>query len=159
LRSLYIAQKLFSLWGTYDVAREDGTIAYTIKGSPSLTRKLTIYDGNGQPVGLVHQAFLSLLPCFEIIRNGEKLGTIQQKLTLLRPKLVMNYMGWQADGNVWGWDYEVRDDAGGLVGTIQTELWHLSDHFSIHYEREEDALPLLMLVLAIDALQDSASQG
>ena len=142
------------------MAREDGTIAYTIKGSPSLTRKLTIYDGNGQPVGLVHQAFLSLLPCFEIIRNGEKLGTIQQKLTFASAQARYELQwGWQADGNVWGWDYEVRDDAGGLVGTIQTELWHLSDHFSIHYEREEDALPLLMLVLAIDALQDSASQG
>lgn len=157
--SLYIAQKFFSLWGTYDVFGEDGAIQYRIKGSPSLTRTLTVYDAEDHELGKIHQVFMSLLPCFEILRNDEKIGTIQKKLTFFHPKLIMNYMGWQADGNIWGWDYKVYDDGGRTVGTINTKIWHLTDQFSIEYERQEDGLPLLMLVLAIDAIQDAAARS
>ncbi|EOS59823.1 hypothetical protein C815_01985 [Firmicutes bacterium M10-2] len=159
MHSLYIAQKFFSLWGTYEVFNENGAVEYRIKGSPSLTRTLTVYDAQDHELGKIHQVFMSFLACFEILRNDEKIGTIQRKFSFFHPKLIMNYMGWQASGNIWGWNYKIYDDSGREVGTINTKIWHLTDQFSIEYERKEDALPLLMLVLAIDAIQDAASRS
>lgn len=159
MHSLYIEQKMFSLWGTYDVYDEEGRIAYKVKGSPSLTRTLTVFDAEDNEAGTIHQVLMSLLPTFEIMRHKEKIGTLQKKLSFLHPKLIMHYLDWHAEGNIWGWDYTVYDGAGQTIGTIQTKIWHLTDQFSIEYVKECDALPLLMLVLAIDAIQDAGQHG
>lgn len=157
--SLYIAQKLFSLWGEYSVVNEKDEQVYTVKGVPSLLRKQFVYDLHGMQIGSIQQRFTFLLPEFAISEYGREVGTISGKLSFLRTRLDMNYFHWSVEGDLMGWNYDVYDRAHHLIASIRKEIWHLSDHFAIHYEYERDALFLLLLVLAIDCICDQSKSA
>lgn len=152
--SLYIAQKLFSLWGKYTVENEAGQVVFTVQGEPSLTRRQIVYNEAGQKVGELHKVLLTFLSRFEIDIDGRPVGTIQQKFGF-RPRLELEYFGWQVQGDIWGWNYDVYDRQGRCIAQIRKELWHLSDHYAIHYDDQTEALPLLLLALAIDCIHDA----
>lgn len=155
--SMYIAQELFSLWGKYDVTNEQGNLLYHVKGEASFFRRQNVYNASGQHVGLIEQKFSWLIHKFEIFEYGESKGTIESSFRLIGTDLNMNYFGWSVKGNWTGWNYDVYDSQNNLIASIRRELWHLSDHYAIHYSRKEDALSLLLLALAIDCITDDRS--
>lgn len=155
--TLYIAQKLFSLWGKYDVVDENNQPAYSVEGVPAFMRKQLVYDKYGKEVGTIKQRFTMLLPEFTITENGREVGAISGKFSVFRNKLDVQYRQWNVEGDFWGWNYDVVDARGNLVACIRQELWHLSDHYAIHYANPEDGLSLLMLALAIDCIHDASA--
>lgn len=152
METMYIEQKFWSLWGRFEVLHADGSLDFTVQGEPSLTKKLLIFDPQGRQVGEIRQAFFSFLPKFELYENGQLIGEIHKDLSLFRPKYSISCGGWQAQGNLLGWDYKVTGPDGNLIGQIHQEIWHITDHYAITYADGTDALRLLMLVLAIDAV-------
>ena len=72
------------------------------------------------------------------------------KTALLKPAFAMDLNGWTVQGEFMEWDYTIYDAQGATVATIKKELWNLTDTYSIEVEKE-DALYVLMAVLAIDA--------
>ncbi|WP_304758444.1 LURP-one-related/scramblase family protein, partial [Faecalibaculum rodentium] len=107
--TLYISQKFFSLWGEYSVENNAGQ---------SITRRQKVFDDSGRQVGELHKVLLSWLARFEIDIDGQPAGTIQQKFGF-RPKLELDYFGWTVQGNVWGWNYDVRDARGQVIAQIR----------------------------------------
>ncbi|MDE5759252.1 MAG: hypothetical protein K2H85_11650, partial [Allobaculum sp.] len=60
---LYIAQKMFSLFGSsFDVKNAQGQVVYRVHGELSLTQKLAIFNDKHQEVGEVRKALISILP-------------------------------------------------------------------------------------------------
>ena len=55
------------------------------------------------------------------------------------------------EGNFLEWDYQINDASGRLVASVSKELFHMTDTYVLDIEREEDALHVLMFVLAMDA--------
>lgn len=153
MNTLYIAQKLFSVFGSFDVTDTDGKTVYRVQGEFAWTKKLIVYDRFGAEVGMIRGVF-SFLPKYEVWIHGRKAGEIRQEFSLLRPKFAIDFMGWQAQGNFLGLDYQITNGRGEVVGSIDKELWHLTDHYAIHFDEPEDALPVLMLVLAVDAVYE-----
>ncbi|MBF0580456.1 hypothetical protein IM774_11900 [Erysipelotrichaceae bacterium RD49] len=154
--TLYIEQQFFSLWGRYTVQNEAGQIVYTVQGEPSLTRRQIVYNAGGYPVGQLHRAILTFLARFEIDIDGKSVGTIQQKFGF-RTKLELDYFGWNVQGDFLGWNYDVFDQNGQQIARIRKELWHLTDHYAIHYNDPQNALALLLLALSIDCICDQAA--
>ncbi|WP_286073525.1 LURP-one-related/scramblase family protein [Faecalibaculum rodentium] len=154
--TLYISQKFFSLWGEYSVENNAGQTVFTVRGEPSITRRQKVFDDSGRQVGELHKVLLSWLARFEIDIDGQPAGTIQQKFGFL-PKLELDYFGWTVQGNVWGWNYDVRDARGQVIAQIRKEIWHLTDHYAIHYDDPRNGLPLLLLALAIDCISDAGA--
>lgn len=152
--SMYIAQEFFSLWGKYSVTNENNQVIYQVQGHPALLRSQSIYNARGTEVGQIKQQF-SLLPAFDIRIDGRTAGTIRSQFRFFHPALDMDYFHWSVEGNFFGWNYNVYDRAHNLIAEIRTELWHLTDHYAIHYQYEKDQLPLLLLVLAIDCIHDA----
>ena len=153
--TLYIAQKPFKLFGQYTIQNEEGTTLYTVQGKAGIARNQTIYDQNEQSVGQIIQKIRFGLPRFELKLHDKPVGTIQQKLSL-KTKLDLDYYGWSVQGDLLGWNYEIYDQTNTLLAKIQPEHWHLSDHYALHYEHQQDELPLLLLALAIDCIKDAA---
>ena len=91
------------------------------------------------------------MPRFEMYRGDRFLGSIQRTFTLFRPKYSIDYCGWQVEGNWMEWDYSIRNSAGQEIATISKELWQLTDTYVIDVRDPQNALYVLMLVLAIDA--------
>lgn len=148
---LYFKQRLFSWFDSYDIYYEDGGVAFTVEGQLSWGHCLHILDENGVHIATVKEKVLRLLPRFDLYAKESYLGSIQREFSLFVPHYHIDFMGWDVDGSFMEWDYRVTDSKGELVAVISKELFHLTDTYGIDVVQEENALYVLMLVLAIDA--------
>ncbi len=150
-------QRFFSWFDSYDIYGENGESLFTVKGQLSWGHRLNIYDAAGVPVGSVRERVLTLLPQFELYAGERCVGCIKREFSLFTPRYDVDCMGWRVEGNFLEWDYTVLDDRGGCAATVSKQLFNLTDTYVIDVARPEDALPMLMLVLAIDA--EKCSRG
>lgn len=154
---LYFQQRLFSWFDSYDIYDEAGSVVYTVHGEPAWGHRLRIYDGSGREVGCVREVVLTFLPRFEFYVGGVHVGTLTKELSFLHPRYNLDYSGWHIEGNWIEWDYEILDAQNRTAARISKELLHLTDTYWIDAERPADALPALMVTLAIDA--EKCSRG
>ena len=148
---LLFKQRMFSWFDSYDIYYENGEAAYTVKGQLSWGHCLKIFDARGTEVGTVQERVLTLLPRFEVYAGDRCLGSIRKEFTFFTPRYNIDFLGWQVEGSFLEWDYTVRNAAGQTVAAVSKELFHWTDTYVIDVVSPADALPALMLVLAIDA--------
>lgn len=153
--TLYIAQKLWSFWGRYEVKNERDQVVFYVQGQKSLLRKQTIYDVHNQEIGRFEQTW-SIPNKFLIFQPGKPEDKIEQKWRFFHPELLMVNNGWHIQGKGIGLSFQVSDSKGNWVATINKEIWHLNDYFVVHYTHYEDGLPLLFITLALDTLLDGS---
>jgi len=110
-----------------------------------------VFDCYGQELGMVKEKVITLLPKFEVYAHGGYLGCIKKELSLFIPKYDIDYNGWHVEGNIFEWDYSITSPTQGLVATVSKQLFHLTDQYVIDVANPQDALTVLMFVLAIDA--------
>ena len=148
---LLFKQRFFSWFDSYDIYDEAGNTVYVVKGQLSWGHKLVIYDAAGREIGMVVQRVLTLLPKFELYKNGICVGCLSKEFTFLKPQYNIDYNGWHGDGSIMEWDYSIPDRGSNLVATVSKELFHMTDTYVIDVRDPDDALDALMFVLAIDA--------
>ena len=148
---LLFKQRVFSWFDSYDVYDEQGDTVFTVKGQLAWGHCLRISDAMGNPIGTVKEVVLSFLPRFEI-HAGERLqGSIRKEFTFFKPKFTLDMNDWTVDGDWFEWDYSIRDGSGHTMATISKQLFNWSDTYVIDVPNPADAIPALMVVLAIDA--------
>ena len=149
---LRFRQRAFSWLDSYDVFDDRGRPVYTVKGQIAWGHKLHIHDQNGDHVATLKEVVLTFLkPRFELFVGEEKIGAITKEVTLFKPRFTLDCNGWQVQGNFREWDYDILDASGRRVATVNKELWHFTDTYTIDVAQDDDALYALMVVLAIDA--------
>lgn len=153
--NLYIRQRIFSWTDSYDVYDETGEARYEVRGALfSLGHQIHVYDKRASEgydeVGCIRQKLFTFLPTFEIEIGGRVVGTIQKKLTFFRESYLVDFRGWDVDGDIMGWDYRVLEN-GRRVMSISKELFRFSDTYVLSFDHAANELPGLLLVLAIDA--------
>lgn len=148
---LLFKQRIFSWFDSYDIYDEQGNTVFTVEGKLGWGHVLHILDRYGEHIGTVKQVVLTLLPRFEIYMRERLAGSISKELTLFKPAYNIDFNGWHVEGSFLEWDYSVVDAAGREVAQISKELLHLTDTYVIDVNDPQDALCVLMLVLAIDA--------
>lgn len=153
---LLIKQRVFSWTDSYDIYDENGNGKYFVKAEFfSFGHQLHVYDAMEREIGKISEKLFTFLPAFEIEIGGVAKGRVQKKLTFLKSKYEIDFNGWQVDGDVFGWEYDVS--AGGrTVMHISKELLHWGDTFVIDVMNPADELMGLMLVIAIDAANCSS---
>lgn len=148
---LLFKQKMFSWLDSYEIYNEEGDIVYTVKGQLDWGHCLKIYDSNGQYVGMVREKVLTFIPRFDLYVGEEQAGSVQKEFSFLKPKYNIDFMGWRVSGNVMEWNYEIQDTNQMSIALIGKEVFHWTDTYVMDIGRKEDALYVVMLVLAIDA--------
>ena len=148
---LLFKQRMFSWLDSYDVYDDAGNTVYTVKGQLSFGHCLKIYDASGNELGTVRERVFSFLPRFEIYRGDDYIGCITKEFSLFRPRFSVDCMGWQVDGDFMQWDYCILDSRENVVAQVSKELFNWTDTYAIDVKNREDALYVLMLVIAIDA--------
>ena len=156
---LLFKQRFFSLLGidNYDIYDEAGNKAYVVEGQFSLTHHLKIYDDKDNCLGSIKQRFLTLLPKFDLFVGANQIGSIHKELTLFTPRYSIDFNGWRIEGNWLEWDYHIVDEHNREIAKISKELLNWTDTYSIEIHNPQDALCVLMVVLAIDAEKCSRS--
>ncbi len=149
---LCIKQRVFAWSDTYDVYDEAGNPRYYVRGEIfSFGHQIHVYEKQtGREVGSIHQRLFTFLPCFEIVMDGRTVGTVKREWTFFWPSYRVDFRGWQAEGDLFGWDYRVTQ--GGMeVMSISRALFTWGDTYTLDFVNPAYEMPGLLLVLAIDA--------
>lgn len=154
---LLFKQRFFSWLDSYDIYDENGQTVYKVEGKLSFGHCLHIHNAYGQHVGTVQEKVLAFLPKFFLYEGENNVGEIQKLFTLFKPRFTVDCKGWGVDGDFWEWDYRIMDGSGRIVASIEKSLWKWTDTYVLDIARPEDALYVLMVVLAIDAAKCSQS--
>ena len=148
---LLFKQRFFSWFDSYDIYDESGETVFTVRGELSWGHLLRIYDRYGNEVGCVKERVLTWLPKFEMYSKNEYLGCIKKEFTFFIPKFTIDFNGWQVDGDLMEWDYDIRNAYGTGIASVSKQLFNWTDTYVIDVLDPDNALYALMLVLAIDA--------
>ena len=148
---LIFKQRMFSWFDSYDIFDEAGNTVFTVKGQFAWGKTLKIFDAAGNELGTVKRRLFSFLPKFDLYQGDTCFGTITKEFSFFKPKFHIDCNGWQISGSFWEWDYEIIASYGERVAVISKEFFNWTDTYIIDVLRSEDALPALMLVIAIDA--------
>ena len=148
---LLFKQRFFSWFDSYDIYNEMGDTVYTVKGQLSWGHCLKIFDARGNEVGTVNERIFTWLPKFEMYIGESYLGCISKEFSLFSPRFNIDCNGWHVDGDFFEWDYDIINSSGRHVASISKELFNFTDTYAIDISDPDDALCVLMLVLAIDA--------
>lgn len=112
---------------------------------------MKIFDKYGSEIGTVKERVLTLLPKFEIYEKNNYIGCISKEFTFTKQKYNIDFNGWHIDGSFMEWDYTIVDSHGNKIAEISKELLRMTDTYVLDISKPEDALYVLMFVLAIDA--------
>ena len=148
---LRFRQRFFSWFDSYDIYSETGETVYTVKGELSWGHLLRIYDARGEELGAVKEQVMTWLPKFEMYLGDRYIGCIRKEFSFFRPRFRVDCNGWQVEGDWFEWDYRIVNAAGQSIAAVSKELWNWTDTYVIDVVQPQDALCVLMLVLAIDA--------
>lgn len=154
---LLFKQRFFSWLDSYDIFNEAGQTVYTVQGQLAWGHCLKIYNASGFELGTVKERVLTWLPKFEMYLGDQYVGSIQKEFTFFKPKFHIDCNGWQVDGDWMEWDYTIHDGNGRSIAAVTKEIWNWTDTYVIDVYDPQDALCVLMLVLAIDAEKCSRS--
>ncbi len=149
---LRIKQRVFSWSDTYDVFDEAGEARYYVKAEMfSFGHQIHVYEKRtGREVGAIRQKLLTFLPTFEIVIDGRTVGTVKRQFTLFSHRYDVDYRGWEAVGDLFGWDYRVMQGSQEVM-SISKQLFTWGDTYTLDYTNPANELPGLLLVIAIDA--------
>ena len=148
---LLFKQRMFSWFDSYDIYDIDGNTVFTVKGQLSWGPCFKIFDARGAEVGMVKQKLFTFMPKFEIYRADNYVGCISKEFTFFKPKYNIDFNGWNVEGSFMEWDYTVFSVTGNTVAVVTKEIMNWTDTYSIDVKDPDNALNVLMLVLAIDA--------
>lgn len=148
---LLFKQRLFSWFDSYDIYNETGETVYTVKGQLAWGHRLQIFDADGNNVGTVQEKILTFLPKFELYAEGNYIGCIRKELTLFRPKYTVDCNGWSMEGDLFEWDYRIMGGCDEPIAVISKQLLNWTDTYVMDVCDPQNALYVLMLVLALDA--------
>lgn len=154
---LLFKQRLFSWFDSYDIYNEAGETVYTVKGQLSWGHCLKIFDAMGNEIGTVKEVVLSLLPKFEMYLGDTCVGCIHKEFTFFKPKFNIDCNGWHVEGDFLEWNYGIIDASGQGIAMVSKQVLRMTDTYVIDVFDPQNALCVLMLVLAIDAEKCSKS--
>lgn len=148
---LTFKQKFMSIAGKYEIYDENDQVVYKIQGRIRIPKRFDVYDAQGEKIAMLKSKFFDIMPQFRLFIGDEEVGRVKKKFTFFTQKFNVDCNGWKIDGNILGWDYSIVDADGNLVASMSKELWHLTDQYVLNIVNPQDALMVLMIVLAIDA--------
>ncbi|TWT86840.1 hypothetical protein Mal64_36700 [Pseudobythopirellula maris] len=154
-----IKQRLMSLRGRFDILDESGEpVLHAVGKAIAIRTQYSLQSLDGEELLLIRQRVLSLLPKFDILRNGQPHALVRRDFSF-RPRYSVQVEGGEdlrVRGSLLEYNYEITR-GGQTVALVAKTVWSLRDNYGIEiFEPELDAL-VLAVVIVIDAV--NATQG
>ncbi len=146
-----LRERMFSWFDSFDITDGAGDKLFTVEGRLDWGHRFHINDANDRHIATLKQVMLTFLPKFEMYVGQDYFGCVKKEFTLFRPRFTLEANDWHIEGDWFEWDYTITDSRGRLIATVSKEIFNWTDTYSINTERDEDALQVLLIVLAIDA--------
>lgn len=148
---LLFKQRLFSWFDSYDIYNENGDTLFTVQGQLSWGHRLNIYNQQNKHIGTVKEEVLTFLPKFNMYIGDKYFGRIYKEFSFFKPVFHLDCNDWEVSGDWLEWDYQIINSQGLVIATISKEVLHFTDTYVLDIIDSQNALYVLMIVLAIDA--------
>ena len=107
----YLMKQKFWSWGDdFTVKDEQGQDVYFVDGAAfSWGDKLSIQDMDGQELAFISQRLMSLLPRYEISRDGQQFAEVTKEFSWFKSKFTLDAPGpndYSITGCFWDHEYE-----------------------------------------------------
>ena len=150
----YLMKQKFWSWGDdFTVKDEQGQDVYFVDGAAfSWGDKLSIQDMDGQELAFISQRLMSLLPRYEISRDGQQFAEVTKEFSWFKSKFTLDVPGpndYSITGCFWDHEYEF-ERSGRTVAAVSKKFFSWSDTYGIDIEDGEDDLAILATCIVID---------
>lgn len=148
----YMKQKVLSFVDRFTIYDELENEAYWVEGDFfTIGKKLDLFDKDNKHKAHIHQKVLSFMPRFFIQINGEDVAEVVKHATLFKQKFSITGYDWEVSGDFLAHEYEIFRD-GYTIATISKEWFTWGDAYSVDIVDGVDPVPILSVVLIIDAI-------
>lgn len=149
---LRLKEKRFTIRDSFTIKDEDGNDKYQVIGEfIEATKKLHIKDMDGEEVAMIKEKMISFHPKYSIYIAGEKVGEIERDKALFKDKYYITGLDWKIKGDDDDHQYKIVED-GKKIASIRKKKISLSDTYILEIEEEENEIPALAAILAINYL-------
>lgn len=155
---LLIKQRVFTLRDTFDVYNDQNNPVWFVESKLlSFAKEIYVYDNENRQTAAIRQQLWHLMPRYELWINNQYCGCIQKKFALFQ-RYELEYDGWRVEGDFLGWNYDILGD-NGVIASIRKELFNWGDTYVIDIPDPANELACLLIVLAIDAVNEQSSHN
>lgn len=153
---LSMKAKKFTFSDKFTIWDEGGSDKYHVAGELfSAGKRLHISDLNGNEVASIREKIITLKPKFFIYVGDEQVGEIVKENTLLKSKYKVSGVDWIIKGDIDDHKYSIMKDKKTIVA-VKKKRFSLTNSYVLDIEDDNDELPALAAVLAIDMVTSNS---
>ena len=150
---LIFKQRLLSVLDSYDIYDEFGNTEYIVKGEIGVSHRFRIYNNRNIELAYIKQSLFKIFPEFKMYINGNYVGCVKKRFSLLKPIFTVKCKGLYIEGDIFEMNYKIKDNCNHVIASINKKLLSFSDKYVLNVKNREDVLHALVIVLSIDALK------
>ena len=155
----HIRERAWSLTEAFVVRDDAGQPVFEVRGKFfHIGDDLVMFDiRTGQELVHIKQRLLSLLPHYEIYRNGQLWASMHEQFRLFGERFKIegaNGMIFHVDGDIWNWNFSVSDDNGNLLAQIGRQFSLFRDSYAVEVAQGVDAPFVVALAIVIDMVRE-----
>ncbi len=146
-------QKFWSLGGDFVIKDETEADVYRVRGEAfSWGHKLSFQDMADHELAFISQKLWSLMPKYEIYRDGNPFAEVVREFSWLKSKFTLDVPGpndYSVTGSFWEHEYAF-ERLGRQVARVSKDYWAWTDTYGIDIVDGEDDVAILATCVVID---------
>ena len=155
----HLRERAWSLTEAFLVRDDADNPVFEIRGKFfHIGDDLLMFDrSTGQEVVRIKQRILSLLPRYDIYRNGQHWAGVHEQLRLFGERFKVtgeNGMVFHVDGDIWRWNFRVTDNDGNGLAQISRQFSIFRDSYAVDVAQGVDAPFIIALAVVIELVKE-----
>ena len=159
----YIRERAWSLTEAFLIRDDSGNAVFEVRGKFfHIGDDLIMFDRyTGQELVQIKQRIVSLLPHYEIYRNGQLWASMHEQFRLFGERFKVegsNGMVFHVTGDIWRWNFTVSDDSGNMLAQIGRQFSIFRDSYAVDVAPNVDAPFVIALAIVIEMVKEHHEQ-
>jgi uncharacterized protein YxjI len=152
-------ERAWSLTEAFVIRDDAGNPVFEVRGKFfHIGDDLVMFDRyTGQELVHIKQHILSLLPRYEIYRDGQLWADVHEQFRFFGERFKVegaNGIIFHVDGDIWRWNFTVSDDQGNLLAQIGRQFSIFRDSYAVDVAPNVDAPFILALAIVIEMVKE-----
>lgn len=155
----HIRERAWSLTEAFVVRDDSSNPVFEIRGKFfHIGDNLVMFDRyTGQELVHIKQRVISLMPHYEIYRDGQLWASMHEQFRLFGEGFKIegpNGMIFHVRGDIWNWNFAVTDGYGNLLAQIGRQFSIFRDSYAVDVAQGVDAPFVIALAIVIDMIRE-----
>lgn len=155
----HLRERAWSLTEAFLIRDDAGNAVFEVRGKFfHIGDDLILFDRySGQELARIKQQLLSLLPRYDIYRNGQHWANVHEQFRILGERFKVkgdNGMVFHINGDIWRWNFTVSDDYGNMLASISRQFSLFRDSYTVDVAPNVDAPFILALAIVVEMVKE-----